>query len=188
MSRARYDVLETDIAGVLVVETEPKDDSRGPFLETFRASAFAAHGVTHGWMQDNQALTYKAGIVRGMHFQAPPNDQAKLLRVISGAIYDVAVDIRRASRTYGRFVGRELSAANGRQLYVPSGFAHGYCTLSDNTTVVYKVSAEYAPGGEGGLSWNDPALAIDWPLPAAQMTSTERDLNWPAFAAFQSPF
>jgi|CXWL01.1.fsa_nt_gi dTDP-4-dehydrorhamnose 3,5-epimerase len=188
MSRARYDVLATEIAAVLEVETTPNGDARGPFLETYRQSAFAAHGVTHGWKQDNQVLTFKAGIVRGMHFQAPPHDQAKLLRVISGAIYDVAVDIRRASPTYGRHVGRVLSAENGRQLYVPSGFAHGYCTLTDDTVVTYKVSAEYAPGGEGGLRWNDPALAINWPLPVAQMLSSERDLGWPDFGVFHSPF
>ncbi len=181
-------VETTAIAGVLIVTPDKFGDERGFFSETFRASALAAHGVTHAWAQDNHSVSGKRGVVRGLHFQAPPRAQAKLLRVVQGAILDVAVDIRTGSPTYGQHVAVELSADNWKQLYVPAGMAHGFCTLTDRAEVLYKTSDEYAPKTEGGLLWNDPALGIAWPVSAAAATVNARDAGWPVLAALQSPF
>lgn len=176
------------IPGFLIVTPKKFGDERGFFSETFRASALAPYGVTHAWVQDNHSMSGKRGIVRGLHFQAPPRAQAKLLRVVHGAILDVAVDIRKGSPTYGQHVAVELSALNWRQIYVPAGMAHGYCTLSDKVEVIYKTSDEYAPETEGGLLWNDPALGITWPTAADEVTVNARDASWPRLAALQSPF
>jgi dTDP-4-dehydrorhamnose 3,5-epimerase len=178
----------TRIAGVLVVTPKKFSDERGFFSETFRASALAAHGVTHPWVQDNHSMSGKGGVVRGLHFQSPPHAQAKLLRVVQGSILDVAVDIRKGSPTYGKHVAVELSEANWKQLYVPTGMAHGFCTLTDRAEVLYKTSNEYAPETEGGLMWNDPALGIAWPIAAAEATVNARDSGWPYLSALQSPF
>lgn len=185
MTRAHLHVERAAIADVLLIQAGGVGDARGAFVETFRASALAPFGVTHGWAQENQVLTAWRGVLRGLHFQAPPHAQAKLVRVLRGAIFDVAVDLRRASATYGRHVATELSAENQSQIYIPAGFAHGYQTLSDDCEILYKTSAEYAPQSEGGLRWSDPVLAIAWPLKAACST---RDLRWPGFSDFQSPF
>lgn len=181
-------VETTSIPGLLVVTPKKFGDERGFFSETFRASALAAYGVTHGWAQDNHSMSGKRGVVRGLHFQAPPRAQAKLLRVVQGAILDVAVDIRKGSPTYGQHVAVELSAENWKQLYVPAGMAHGFCTLTDKAEVLYKTSDEYAPETEGGLMWNDPALGIPWPVAAADATVNARDSGWPTLAGLQSPF
>lgn len=140
------------------------------------------------FVQDNQSGTAKRGAVRGLHFQAPPHAQAKLVRVLKGAIYDVAVDIRRGSPSYGRWCASELSAAGGEQIYVPRGFAHAFCTLEDDTHVAYKADACYAPGSEGGVRWDDPGLAIDWPVEPGEAILSDRDLTWPDFETFESPF
>jgi dTDP-4-dehydrorhamnose 3,5-epimerase len=181
-------VESTTISGVLVVTPRKFGDERGFFSETFRANALAPYGVTHGWAQDNHSMSGKRGVVRGLHFQAPPRAQAKLLRVVQGAILDVAVDIRKGSPTYGQHVALELSAHNWKQLYVPTGMAHGFCTLTDMSEVLYKTSNEYAPEAEGGLLWNDPALGIAWPVSASDATLNFRDSDWPNLAALQSPF
>jgi dTDP-4-dehydrorhamnose 3,5-epimerase len=127
-------------------------------------------------------------VLRGLHFQRPPRAQDKLVRCVSGAILDVAVDIRRGSPTYGRWVGAELSAENGAQLLVPKGFAHAYCTLTDTCEVLYKVTDYYAPEAEATLRWNDPALAIDWTIPASEVTTNARDAAAPLLADLDSPF
>jgi dTDP-4-dehydrorhamnose 3,5-epimerase len=181
-------VETTAIPGVLVITPKKFGDERGFFSETYRFSALAAHGVTHGWAQDNHSMSGKRGVVRGLHFQTPPRAQAKLLRVVQGAILDVTVDIRKGSPTYGQHVAVELSSNNWKQLYVPIGLAHGFCTLTDTTEVLYKASDEYAPETEGGLIWTDPALGIAWPVTAAEATVNPRDSRWPALAAFESPF
>lgn len=178
----------TSIAGVLVLHPRKHGDSRGHFSEVFKASVLAGHGITHEWRQDNHVLSRQKGVVRGLHFQAPPHAQAKLMRVTRGAILDVVVDIRRGSPTYGAHFAMELSVENWRQLYVPEGMAHGYCTLSDETEVLYKTSAEYAPASEGGLLWNDPALAIAWPVGAGAAIVADRDRAWPTLANLASPF
>lgn len=181
-------VETTAIPGVLVVTPKKFGDERGFFSETFRASALAAYGVTHGWAQDNQSMSRKRGVVRGMHFQAPPRAQAKLLRVVHGTILDVAVDIRKGSPTYGQHVAVELSADNWKQLYLPQGMAHGFCTLTERADVLYKTSDEYAPDTEGGLLWNDPALGISWQIAPDEALVNARDANWPTLADLQSPF
>jgi dTDP-4-dehydrorhamnose 3,5-epimerase len=139
-------------------------DPRGYFAETYVRRDFVAAGIAHEFVQDNESLSQARGTVRGMHFQIPPFAQAKLIRVLAGRILDVCVDLRRSSPRYGQHVSVELSAETGEQLFVPAGFAHGFCTLEPNTTVLYKVDAVYSAAHERGIIWSDPALAIPWPV------------------------
>ena len=173
-----------------VVEIFPQRhfDERGFLSETYEASAFAAEGLPAEWPQENHSYSDSAGTVRGLHFQVPPAAQAKLVRVVSGAIFDVAVDLRKGSGTYGRWVGTELSAERWNQLYVPAGFAHGFMTLTRETHVLYKLTAPYSPGHEGAIRWDDPDIAIDWPQPPAAPTCSERDMSAASFAGFETPF
>lgn len=186
MTRAEIEIARAAIPDVLIVTPSALVDERGAFIETLRASALAPFGVTHGWVQENQVRTAARGVLRGLHFQTPPHAQGKLVRVLRGAVFDVAVDLRRGSASYGRSVCVELSAEDQRQVYVPIGFAHGYLTLSDDCEVLYKTSAEYAPESEGGLRWDDPGLAISWPL--LDVETSGRDRCWPDFSEFRSPF
>lgn len=144
-------------------------------------------GVDDGFVQDNHSLSVAEGTVRGLHFQAPPHAQAKLVRCGRGAIFDVAVDIRRGSSTYGQWVGYELSAENGAQLYIPVGFAHGFATLEPDSEIIYKCKDYYAPETEGALRWDDPEIGIAWPLTDAPVLS-EKDAAAPLLAGFNSPF
>ncbi len=176
----------TTIDGVFVLHPRKYADARGFVAETFKASVLRDAGVTHEWMQENHSYSARVATVRGLHFQAPPAAQAKLIRVLRGAIFDVALDIRRASPTYGEHVAVELNAEGMQQLYIPAGFAHGFCTLTDDTEVLYKVSADYAPAQEGGVLWNDADLGVAWPASAA--LTSERDAVWPRFKDFVSPF
>jgi dTDP-4-dehydrorhamnose 3,5-epimerase len=162
-------------------------DARGFFSETFRQDAFDAAAGPSMFVQDNHACSGEAGVIRGLHFQRPPRAQGKLVRVVRGAIFDVAVDIRLGSPTFGQHVAVVLSAENWRHLWVPIGFAHGYCTLEPNTEVIYKVTAYYSPADEGGLAFDDPALAIDWPVAAEQAQLSDRDRRHPKLAELQ-PF
>ena len=175
-------ITATAIPDVLVIEPVRHGDERGLFVETYNVSALSTSGVEIVFMQDNLARSTTRGIVRGLHFQAPPFAQDKLLRCAKGAILDVAVDLRVGSPTFGKAVAVELSADNWLQLFVPAGFAHGYCTLTPDTEVLYKVSGPYSPQSEGGLLWNDPALDIDWPVTDAQATLNARDRNWPTLS------
>lgn len=164
-------------------------DARGWFTETYNEAAFAALGITSRFVQDNHSLSVPAFTLRGLHFQTPPHGQDKLVRCIRGRIFDVAVDIRRGSPSYGQWVGAELSAENGHQLFIPTGFAHGFLTLEDNCEVVYKCSNLYAPAHDGGIAWNDPDIAVDWPLPPGAVPARSgKDQAQPALAAFDSPF
>ncbi len=163
-------------------------DDRGFFYESYNRDTLAEAGFVRPFLQDNHSMSARRGTVRGLHFQAPPMAQDKLLRVVRGAILDVAIDIRRGSPTFGRSVSVELSDENGHQLLVPRGFAHGFMTLTDRAEVLYKVTAFYAPESEGGLLWNDPELNLDWPLAAAKTTVNARDAGWPCLADLQSPF
>lgn len=181
-------VEETEIAGLLIITPTQVRDERGFFSETFNSQRLSAHGVTHDWVQDNHVWSRARGAVRGLHFQAPPFAQAKLIRVTHGAIYDVAVDLRKASPTYGRHVGVELTAQNWKQLYIPPGFAHGYCTLSDDAETLYKVSCVWNKASEGGLRWDDGDLCIEWPLSSAEALLNDRDKAWPSFTEFVTPF
>jgi dTDP-4-dehydrorhamnose 3,5-epimerase len=159
---------------VLLITPKRHGDARGWFSETWNRTKLAEAGVTYDFLQDNQAYTAEKNTVRGLHFQHAPYAQAKLVRVLRGAIYDVAVDIRPGSATYGKSVGVELTAEGGEQLLVPRGFAHGYCTLVPDTELIYKVDNVYAPRAEGGLLWCDPALGIDWPIRPEEAVILER--------------
>jgi dTDP-4-dehydrorhamnose 3,5-epimerase len=164
------------------------EDDRGWFSETFNTAALgeALNGVW--FVQDNQALTRAKGTLRGMHFQRPPRAQDKFVRVLRGSVLDVAVDIRRGSPTYGKWVSAVLSAENRTQIFVPKGFAHGYLTLEPDTEVFYKVSDFYSREHEGGLAWNDPALSVDWGMPADRVLMAERDRQYPRLADLGAVF
>lgn len=162
----------------LIVPTVCRD-SRGFLSETFSERDLAAAGISARFVQDNHTLTVEKGVIRGLHFQVPPYAQDKLIRVTRGAIFDVAVDIRVGSPTFGRYVAEVLTAANWHQLWVPKGFAHGYCTLEPDTEVVYKTTAYYAPEHDRGIAWDDPQLAIPWPVEPAMAVLSDRDRNLP---------
>jgi dTDP-4-dehydrorhamnose 3,5-epimerase len=171
-------VTSLEIPEVRLISSVKHGDHRGFFSETYSQRAYAAAGIDADFVQDNHSLSAEAGTVRGLHFQAPPHAQAKLLRVVRGAVFDVAVDLRWGSPTYGRPVSAVISAQAWNQIFVPVGFAHGFCTLEPGTEVLYKVSDFYAPEAERGLRWDDPDLAIDWPAGAGAVLS-ERDRTWP---------
>ena len=177
------------IPEVLFITPSRHGDDRGWFSETFRQSALDEVGFVGGaFVQDNHARSAGRGVLRGLHFQRPPHAQDKLVRCVRGAIFDVAVDIRRGSPTFGQWIGAELSADSGAQLLIPKGFAHGYCTLSDDCEVIYKVTDYYAPQAEGAVHWNDPDLAIDWGIDAASAQLSAKDAVAQRFADFKSPF
>ena len=156
-------VISTKLEGLYIVEPAVHGDNRGFFMESYNSKKFAELGIDFLFIQDNHSLSVEAGVLRGLHYQLNPKAQTKLVRVISGAIYDVAVDIRKSSPTFGQWVGVILSEVNKRQLLIPQGFAHGFCTIVPNTQVVYKVDEYYSPEHDRGILWNDPALGIDWP-------------------------
>lgn len=181
-------VEETPLNGVMVIVPRRFSDDRGHFCETYNNEAFVRIGVTSNFIQDNQSFSRQRNTVRGLHFQIPPFAQAKLIRVLRGAIFDVAVDIRRGAGSYGRSFGAMLSAENGRQLVVPAGFAHGFCTLEPDTEVLYKVNAPYSREHEGGLRWNDPALGIAWPITDGEAVILDRDRDLPTLAVLPEYF
>ncbi|CAM2939520.1 dTDP-4-dehydrorhamnose 3,5-epimerase [Paenibacillus sediminis] len=156
-------VTPLKLEGVCLVEPVVHEDSRGYFMESYNAFRFDLNGLDYSFIQDNHTLSKEAGVIRGLHYQLTPKAQTKLIRVLSGAIYDVVVDIRHSSRTFGQWLGVILSEHNHRQLLVPKGFAHGFCTIVPNTQVLYKVDEYYSPEHDRGILWNDPALGIDWP-------------------------
>ena len=152
------------IPDVLLITPRRHGDARGWFSETWSQQALAGSGADTAFVQDNQAFSAQKGTLRGLHFQRSPHAQGKLIRALRGAIYDVAVDIRAGSPTHGQWVSAELTAEGGEQLWIPRGFAHGYCTITPDCEIFYKVDSQYAPDREGGIAWNDPDLAIPWPL------------------------
>ena len=170
-----------------MIEPDRFVDQRGFFAETYSQHVYAELGIDENFVQDNHSLSAEIGTVRGLHFQAPPHAQAKLVRCGRGAIFDVAIDIRKGSETYGKWVGYELSAANGAQLFIPAGFAHGFATLQPDSEIIYKCSDYYAPETEGALRWDDPAIGIDWPLQSAVILS-EKDAVATVLADLDSPF
>jgi len=188
------------LSPVQLIRPKRHGDARGWFTEFYSEPAFAALGITCRFVQDNHSLSQPRFTLRGLHFQAPPHGQDKLVRCIRGAIFDVAVDLRRGSPTYGRWVGAELSAENGHQLFIPIGFAHGFLTLAEDCEVTYKCSDTYAPDCDGGIRWDDPALApaggpadpaggIAWPMPAGALPElSPKDAVQPPLADFDSPF
>lgn len=181
-------VERTPLDGVLLIVPHRFADDRGHFCETYNRDAFARAGINGEFVQDNQSFSYRVATVRGLHFQIPPFAQAKLIRVLRGAIFDAAVDIRRGSATYGQSFATTLSAENGRQLLVPEGFAHGFCTLEANTEVLYKVNALHSRDHERGLKWNDPALAIAWPIEENAAIILDRDRDLPPLAVLAEYF
>lgn len=162
-------------------------DPRGWFSETWNADSFTRIGLPRDFCQDNQSLSKPKGTLRGLHYQAPPSAQSKLIRCLQGRIFDVAVDIRRSSPTFGRWIGVELSAANGRQLFVPAGYAHGFLTLEDNCMVAYKVDAYYSAQDDGGIAWDDPSIGIVWPLEGDPILSA-KDAALPRLSQLEVEF
>lgn len=180
------EIVETALEGVKLITPRRFGDARGWFSETYNAQALAEAGVDITFVQDNQSFSAQKGTVRGLHFQAPPHAQDKLVRVLKGAILDVAVDIRSGSPTYGQWVGEELTAENGHQLLVPKGFLHGFATLTEDVEVFYKCSDFYAPAADGGIRWNDPDIAINWGI--ADAITSQKDSTAPLLKNFKTPF
>ena len=181
-------ITPLDIAGIYLIRPVRHRDSRGYFSETYRRDLLAAVGIEVEFVQDNESLSSAAGTVRGLHYQTPPFAQAKLVRVIAGAAFDVAVDIRAGSPTFGQFAATTLTADNGEQLFIPEGFAHGFCTLCDDTILAYKVSAPYSKAHDSGVLWSDPDLAIPWPLATGTAVVSEKDGQHPRLRDITSPF
>ena len=167
------------IPDVILIEPRMLGDNRGFFLETYKRSDFAAAGIHEVFVQENHTSSER-GVLRGLHYQRAPHAQSKLVRVVCGSVFDVAVDLRPDSPTNGRWVAAQLSSENRRQMYIPSGCAHGFCVLSEIAEVVYLTSAEYSPDHESGIMWNDPAVAIQWPI--ADPIVSDRDKQWPLLA------
>ena len=174
---------------VQLIKPKRHGDARGWFTETYNRATFAAAGIDTTFIQDNHSWSAAPFTLRGLHFQTPPDAQVKLVRCVRGRIWDVAVDVRRGSPTWGKSVGAELSAENGDQMFVPAGFAHGFLTLEPDCEVVYKCSALYAPASDGGIRWDDPDIGVAWPLPSGTMPElSAKDMVLPPLAAFDSPF
>ena len=176
-----FNFIETDIKDLLIVEPRNFADGRGFFMETFKSSDFKKAGINEDFVQDNHSLSSK-GVLRGLHFQTAPHAQGKLVRVVRGAVWDVGVDLRPGSGTFLKWFGLELNTENHRMLYIPPGFAHGFLTLEDDTHFLYKCTAEYAPESDGGIRWDDPDAAVEWPLEPGQVPDvSEKDAVLPFF-------
>lgn len=180
-------VYETPLPGLLVVEPVRHGDARGYFAETYRADRYAAAGIDAAFVQDNVSRSAR-GTLRGLHAQAPPHAQAKLVHVLCGEVFDVAVDLRRGSPTFGRWHGEYLSAETGRQMFVPAGFAHGFCVTSETALFAYKCSALYAPAAELSVAWDDPEIGIEWPVDAPRLSDRDRAAPRLAAVADALPF
>ena len=170
--------IKTAIDGVIVIEPKVFNDPRGFFYESYRKKLFVQNGIKDDFVQDNVSSSAR-GVLRGLHYQVAPRGQAKLMRVLRGSVYDVAVDIRPRSKTFGKFFAITLSAANKRMLYIPKGFAHGFCVLEEGTEFMYKVSNYYSPEHERGVLWNDPSLAIPWPKLGCDFILSDKDKKHP---------
>ena len=181
-------VEETPLQGVIILTPQRFGDARGFFSESWNRSTMADAGMDIDFVQDNHSLSQRASTLRGLHFQAPPHAQAKLVRCGRGRLFDVAVDIRKGSPTYGRWVGVELSFENGKQVLIPPGFLHGFVTREPDTEVIYKCSDYYAPGSDCAVRFDDPDIGIDWGLGGAAPFLSEKDANAPLMTDFDSPF
>ncbi len=182
------EIHDTPLPGVKLIIPKRHGDARGYFAETWNRRDMALHGIDLDFVQDNHSVSAEAGTVRGLHYQAPPHAQAKLVRCGRGRLFDVAVDVRRGSSTFGRWTGAELSAENGWQLLIPEGFLHGFVTRDPNTEIVYKCTAHYAPETDGTVRWDDPDIGIDWGLSPTKAILSAKDGNALAFRDFSSPF
>ncbi len=179
----KIDVIPLEIPEIKLIITRKINDSRGFFSETYNEKAFHKAGITEKFVQDNHSLSEARGTIRGLHFQTPPYEIAKLVRVTRGRILDVVLDIRKASPSFGKHVAVELSPTEWHQLLVPIGFAHGFCTLESNTEVVYKVTNYYSKEHDKGILWNDSSLGIIWPVSEKEAILSEKDLGWPNLVA-----
>lgn len=179
-------VITTKLAGVVIVEPAVHGDDRGFFMESYNSHRYKEYNIDFSFVQDNHSLSVETGVIRGLHYQLNPKAQTKLVRVVSGAIYDVVVDIRKDSSTYGQWLGVILSTANKRQLLVPKGFAHGFCTIVPNTEVIYKVDEYYSPACDRGILWSDPVLGIDWPT--SNPILSDKDQKHPFFKDAETNF
>lgn len=180
--------VPTRLPEVVEIQATRHEDSRGHFVETFRQDWFAAKVADASFVQDNQALNFRRGTIRGLHAQIPPCAQGKLVCCVAGSILDVAVDVRRGSRTFGAWVSVTLSAEQGNQLWVPEGFLHGYCTLSDNCLISYKVTAPYSREHNRGVRWDDPDIGVTWPSVADPTLLSDADRQWPTLGAVSLSF
>lgn len=174
------------LKGTYEITLNPHQDERGYFMRTYDEAIFNQYGMTNNWVQENQSLSKKKGVIRGLHFQNPPHAETKLVRVVLGAIVDVFVDLRKNSETYGEWDSIELSEGNYKAVYIPKGFAHGFCTLTENALVYYKVDSSYHRESEGGLKWNDSELGIEWPV--SHPLVSDKDSKWSNFRDFVTPF
>lgn len=181
-------IEQTALPGVVILTPARFGDARGFFSESWSRKRLAEAGIDLDFVQDNHSVSARAGTVRGLHFQSPPHAQAKLVRCGRGVLWDVAVDIRRGSPSFGQWVGVELSAENGRQLLIPAGFLHGFVTREDDTEIVYKCTDYYAPECDGALRWDDPQIGIDWGLEPGHAILSDKDARAPLLAAFETPF
>ena len=181
-------ITNADIDGIKIIDPGRHFDERGWSGDLWNSCVLGTYGFGVSFVQDTLASSSQSGTVRGMHFQFPPNDQGKLIICLSGAIFDVALDIRVGSPTFGQHVTLKLSGDDSRQCWIPSGFAHGYCTLEPDTKVLYKLTAPYQPLGVGGILWKDVSLKINWPIDVSEAMVNERDGNWPCLGDIESPF
>ncbi len=181
-------IEQTALDGVVIITPKRFGDDRGYFSEVWNKTALAEHGIDIDFVQDNHSLSVPQGTVRGLHYQSPPHAQAKLVRCGAGVVWDVAVDVRSGSPTYGQWTGVELSAENGRQLFIPAGFLHGFSTLTPNAELLYKCSDRYAPECDGSVNWASQTLGIDWKIDPSKAHLSPKDANAVDFAAFETPF
>jgi len=168
--------IKTDIDGLILIKPKVHNDHRGFFLESYSAPLFAAAGIDCVFVQDNHSKSITRGVLRGLHFQTPPFEQSKLVRAVRGAVFDVAVDLRSGSPTFGQWRGFELSERNFNMLFIPKGFAHGFCTLEENTEIMYKVDNPYSPANDAGIIWNDPGIGVDWPVSDPVLSKKDKAL------------
>ena len=188
MSRIQVKVQNTRLAGSKIITPDRRSDTRGFFSESYHRARMVEHGIACDFVQDNHSMSAQVGTVRGLHFQIPPHAQAKLVRCGRGRLYDVAVDIRAGSPTFGQWIGTELSFENGRQLFVPKGFMHGFVTLEPETEIIYKCSDYFAPECERAVRFDDPAIGIDWGVGTSDVVISARDADAPLLADLDNPF
>ncbi|MBY6006622.1 dTDP-4-dehydrorhamnose 3,5-epimerase [Salipiger bermudensis] len=181
-------IQDTALLGVKILTPQRFGDNRGFFSESWNRARMAEHGLDHDFVQDNHSLSATQGTVRGLHFQSPPHAQAKLVRCGRGRLFDVAVDIRKGSPSYGKWIGVELSFENGHQLLIPEGFLHGFVTREPDTEIIYKCSDYYAPDCDGAVRFDDPEIGIDWGLDSSEAVLSEKDAAAPLLKDFDSPF
>ena len=177
--------IDEPMPGVQLIQTQVFGDDRGSFTETFNRAKMAALGIDHEFLQDNESVSVQTGTVRGLHLQLAPHEQGKLVRVLHGSIFDVAVDLRATSSTYRQHCSVTLDASSGQVFWIPPGFGHGFCTLEPDTVVAYKVTSLYAPEADRSVRWDDPDLAIDWPVAANEVVLSAKDAAAPALAEIE---